>query len=71
MSKNKNNTKQNAIECENLYNKLKEIVDKLESSEDGQLSLIVDSVSEGLEIQKKLKERFRDLKQALEKDIEV
>ncbi|HCJ8469470.1 TPA: hypothetical protein NV714_003260 [Escherichia coli] len=71
MSKNKNNTKQNAIECENLYNKLKEIVDKLESSEDGQLSLIVDSVSEGLEIQKKLKERFQDLKQALEKDIEV
>lgn len=71
MSKNKNNTKQNAIECENLYNKLKEIVEKLESSEDGQLSLIVDSVSEGLEIQKKLKERFQDLKQALEKDIEV
>lgn len=71
MSKNKNNTKQNAIECENLYNKLKEIVDKLENSEDGQLSLIVDSVSEGLEIQKKLKERFQDLKQALEKDIEV
>lgn len=71
MSKNKNNTKQNAIECENLYNKLKEIIDKLESSEDGQLSLIVDSVSEGLEIQKKLKERFQDLKQALEKDIEV
>lgn len=71
MSKNKNNTKQNAIECENLYNKLKEIVDKLESSEDGQLSLIVDSVSEGLEIQKKLKERFQDLKQALEKDLEV
>lgn len=71
MNKSKTNTKQNAIECENLYNKLKEIVDKLENSEDGQLSLIVDSVTEGLEIQKKLKERFKDLKQALEKDIEV
>lgn len=67
----KDNLQLNAKECEKLYKELEGIVKKLENSNDADLNIIVTSVVDGLNIQKILKERFENLKEALEKNINV
>lgn len=60
-----NNIDSNAQECEALYKELQQISEKLENSNDGDLSLIVSCVSRGIEISEQLKTRFDSLKTAL------
>lgn len=60
-----NNIDSNAKECEALYKELEQISEILENSNDGELSVIVNCVSRGIEVSNLLKERFDNLKISL------
>lgn len=60
-----NNLDSNAKECEALYKELEKISEMLENSNDGDLSVVVNCVSRGIEISNLLKTRFDNLKTSL------